>query len=234
MNGTVAPYVYKQLEKRNIEIIIWDRSKVSTDNQKSVSEFMDEIQPDLFLHMATGPVQWLEYIAKAAKNLKVNLVFTSSVSVFSEKGTGPYTPESVPDAQEEYGLYKIECENTVKKHNPDAIILRLGWQIGADEGANHMADFLAKAQKEHGFIEASSRWFPSCSFLEDTAEVIAQAALTYPPGTYLVNSNRNYSFYEIAEFLKKKHHTHWNIRETVSFERDDRMVDPRVEIPELF
>ena len=91
-----------------------------------------------------------------------------------------------------------------------------------------------KAQKEHGFIEASSRWFPSCSFLEDTAAVIAQAALTYPPGTYLVNSNRKYSFFEIAEFLKTKHHAHWNIRETVSFKRDDRMADPRVEMPELF
>lgn len=234
MNGTVAPYVYMELEKRNIEIIIWDRSRVDTDSQKSVSDFIRKVQPDLFFHIATGPVKWLEFIAKATKELGVKLLFTSSVSVFSEKGSGPYDSESVPDAEEDYGSYKIQCEETARAWNPDSIILRLGWQIGSEEGSNHMVDFLAKAQKEHGFIEASSRWFPSCSFLEDTAGVIAQAALTYPPGTYLVNSNRKYSFFEIAEFLKKKHHAHWNIRETDSFERDDRMVDPRVEIPELF
>lgn len=27
MNGTVAPYVFKELKKRNIDVVIWNRKK---------------------------------------------------------------------------------------------------------------------------------------------------------------------------------------------------------------
>lgn len=234
MNGTVAPVLYEELLKHNMDIIIWDRNEVSIDSEKSVYDFIKEVKPDLFFHIATGPVKWLEYIAKATEKLGVTLLFTSSVSVFSEKGTGPYDATSVPNAEEDYGLYKIECERVVRTHNSNSIILRLGWQIGSSTGSNNMFDFLTKAQEENGYIEASSRWYPSCSFLEETVKTVVEAALTYKPGTYLANSNRTYTFYEIVNHLKEKHQAQWTVRETTSFVRDDRMFDDRVKIRELF
>ncbi|HSR04411.1 MAG TPA: sugar nucleotide-binding protein [Proteiniclasticum sp.] len=234
MNGTVAPALYKELLKHDMDVIIWDRNEVSIDSEESVYDFIKEVKPDLFFHIATGPVKWLEYITKSTKKLGVKLLFTSSVSVFSEKGTGPYDTSSVPNAEEDYGLYKIEGENIVRTYNPNSVIVRLGWQIGSSTGSNNMFDFLAKAQEENGYIEASSKWYPSCSFLEVTAKTVVEAALTYEPGTYLANSNRKFSFYDIVNQLKEKHQTKWVVRETTSFVRDDRMFDDRVNIEQLF
>lgn len=164
----------------------------------------------------------------------MKLLFTSTVSVFSEKGTGPYDTTSIPNAEEDYGVYKIQCENTVRANYPDAVIIRLGWQIGDRSGSNNMFDFITKQQALNGFIEASSKWFPSCSFLEDSAETIVTLALSQSSGTYLANSNKKYSFFEIVNYLKEKHQSDWIIRESTSFERDDRMTDERVLIKELF
>ena len=233
MNGTVAPYIYNELKRRDIEVYIWDRRKNSIDSEEAVFEYISSLQPDLFFHIATGPVEWVEYIAKATKELKIKLIYTSSVSVFSENGSGPYTATSIPDAEDDYGRYKIEGENAVRSGNPHAIIARLGWQIGSSAGSNNMMDFLFKAQKENGFIEASSKWYPSCSFLEDTAEALVDAALDLPSGTYLLNSNTNYSFLEIVEHLRNLHGMQWDIRETTTFFRDDRMYDNRAEIRKL-
>ena len=97
-----------------------------------------------------------------------------------------------------------------------------------------MFDFLAKQHSQNGYIEASSRWFPSCSFLKDTAETIVNTALVQPSGTYLANSNKQHSFYDIVNHLKQMYHMDWIVRESTSFTRDDRMTDERVVIKELF
>ncbi len=233
ISGTVAPFLYNELKRRDIEVEIWDREKNSIDSKESVFEYIRHVQPDLFFHMATGPVDWAGYIAEATKDLKIRLIFTSSVSVFSEDGTGPYTVESIPDAEDDYGRYKIECENAVRSADPHAIIARLGWQIGSSAGSNNMMDFLIKAQKEKGFIEASSKWYPSCSFLEDTAVALADMALNLPSGTYLLNANTKYSFLEIVEHLRNLHGMQWDIREITTFIRDDRMFDDRATIRKL-
>lgn len=230
MNGTVAPYIYEELIRRGIEVIIWDRNRNSMHTEEAVYEYIDAVQPDLFFHIATGPVEWVKHIANAAEDLNIKLIYTSSVSVFSDKGTGPYTRESIPNADDDYGRYKIEGEEAVQTYNPTAVIARLGWQIGSSEGSNNMLDFLHKAEKENGFIEASSKWYPSCSFLEDTAIALVDIALHNEKGIYLLNSNTKYSFFEIVQHLKKKHHTKWEIRDNSSFVRDDRMYDERVKI----
>ncbi|OJF93606.1 sugar nucleotide-binding protein [Alkalibacterium sp. 20] len=234
MNGTVAPFIYEELKKQNIDVMIWNREEVGIDSEDVVFNFIKETQPDLFFHIATGPVEWVEYIAKATNELDVKLLFTSTVSVFSEKGTGPYDIQSVPNSEEDYGRYKIAAENSVREHNPNAVITRLGWQIGSRTGSNDMFDFLVKEQEKNGFIEASSKWYPSCSFLGETAKTIVNVALEYKPDTYLVNSNKNYSFYDIVNHLKEIHQTDWEIHKITSFVRDDRMYDDRIRIKDLF
>lgn len=234
MNGTVAPYVAKELKKANLEVIVWDRNKVDTSSEESVGRFIKEVQPDLFFHIATGPIEWVEYIAKATKELGIKLIFTSTVSVYSEKGSGPYDSLSVPNAEDDYGSYKIQCENTIRAYHPEAIIIRLGWQIGDRIDSNNMFAFLSKQQAQNGFIEASTKWFPSCSFLQDTAETIVNIALNQSSGTYLANSNIKYNFFEIVSYLNNQYKCNWIVQETTTLVRDDRMIDERISIKELF
>ncbi|MBS3990566.1 MAG: sugar nucleotide-binding protein [Erysipelothrix sp.] len=234
MNGTVAPYIYEELISKNIEVVIWDRSKTDITSQESVHQFIQEHQPDLFFHIATGPLEWVEYIVHSTQKLGIKLLFTSTVSVFSDKGTGPYDISSIPNAEDDYGSYKIQCEKFIEKFHKNAVIVRLGWQIEANARPNNMFHSLSKQQASKGFIEASSRWYPSCSFLTDTAKTVVYCALNFSPGIYMANSNTKYSFFEIVSHLKEKYKTDWIVKETTSLERDDRMIDNRVEIGELF
>jgi len=234
MNGTVAPFIYEELKNNDFEVIVWDRDKIDTSTYEGVYQFIKQHQPELFFHIATGPVEWVEYIARATQQLGIKLLFTSTVSVFSEEGTGPYDMTSVPNSTGEYGSYKIQCENIVNANHKNAVIIRLGWQIDQNARPNNMFDFLSKQQSQKGFIEASSKWYPSCSFLKDTAKTVVYGALNYAPATYMANSNVKYSFYEIVNHLKEKYQTDWIVKESTLFERDDRMFDNRVEINELF
>lgn len=234
MNGTVAPFIYEELISKNIEVVIWDRTKIDISSQESVHQFIQEQQPDIFFHIATGPLEWVEYIVHSTQQLGIKLLFTSTVSVFSDKGTGPYNISSIPNSEDDYGKYKIQCEKTIEKFHKNAVIIRLGWQIEANARPNNMFESLSKKQAAKGYIEASSRWYPSCSFLTDTAKTVVYSALNFSPGIYMANSNQKYSFFEIVNRLKDKYQTDWIIKETTHPERDDRMIDERVAISELF
>jgi dTDP-4-dehydrorhamnose reductase len=234
MNGTVAPFIYEELVSKGFEVISWDRSQHDISSQESVHQFIEKHHPDIFFQIATGPIEWVQYITKSTQQLGIKLLFTSTVSVFSEDSTGPYDISSIPNAESEYGKYKIECENYIMKHHHNAVIVRLGWQIGVEARPNNMFHYLTQQQATQGFIEASSKWFPSCSFLPQSAKVVVHAALNYEPGIYMANSNEQYSFFEIVHHLKDKYKTDWIIKENTSFERDDRMFDDRVEIEPLF
>lgn len=234
MNGTVAPFIYEELLNKGFEVVVWDRKKHDMNSQASVHQFIQEHHPDIFFHIATGPIEWVEYITTSTQQLGIKLLFTSTVSVFSENSTGPYDISSIPNAESEYGRYKMECEKFIVKNHDNAVIVRLGWQIGVDARPNNMFHFLTQKQASKGFIEASSNWFPSCSFLSQSAKVVVHAALNYEPGLYMANSNTQYSFFEIVNRLKEKYHMDWIIKEDTTFVRDDRMVDVRVEIEPLF
>jgi dTDP-4-dehydrorhamnose reductase len=232
MNGTVAPEVAKYFTSMGVDMVTWDRSKIDIHNEQMIIDFLQEEKPDLFLHIATGPVEWAETVAKMSGELNIKFLFTSTVSVFSEKSSGPYTIESLPNAEDDYGKYKRECEARINAVNPNAYITRLGWQIGHTIGSNHMFDFLERSMAEKGYIEASDQWYPSCSYLEDTAETLYDIITHFPSGLYLINSNKKSTFYEIVRALDKGRNR-WQIIPGNSPNRDDRMFDERVKIISL-
>lgn len=230
-HGAVAPYFIKELEARNIEVIIFDRSRVDILNYDEVYNFINESNIDFFFHIATGDLRWISNIVRACASLGKKVIYISTVSVFSEQGTGPYTIDSVPNADTGYGIYKIQGEKIVKEYG-NRLTVRLGWQIGENEGSNNMMDFLIKQHREKGYIGASNIWYPSASFLPDTAKCVVDLALN-EKGLFLVNANKKYTFYEIVNGLNKMYNMNWDVRIDNSFGRDDRMYDDRVNIKEL-
>jgi dTDP-4-dehydrorhamnose reductase len=152
--------------------------------------------------------------------------------VFSNDQRGPYHIDSIPDAKDDYGLYKRESERQVLDYNPNAYIIRLGWQIGLGKGKNQMIDYLYKQMDDHGFISASSLWYPSVSFLTDTAQAIFQITNELSSGLYQVNSNESYTFFEIVTYLKQ-FYPDFIVRENKDFNTDHRMIDYRVKIAKL-
>ena len=90
-----------------------------------------------------------------------------------------------------------------------------------------MFDFLERSMAEKGFIEASEKWYPSCSFLEDTAEALYDIVLHFPSDLYLLNSNKRSTFYDIVRAIDRGNNR-WKVTPGSSPNRDDRMFDERV------
>jgi len=232
MNGTVAPPVADYFAKQGFDIITYDRDRISTENSDEIEDFLQKQKADLFLHFAMGSYQWTSILASLCYKLNISFAFISTVSVFSNQHRGPFTVDDIPDAQDDYGFYKRESERLVKQYNTHAYIIRLGWQIGVGKGKNQMIDYLYKQMEQQGFISASSLWYPSVSFLSDTAKAIYQITQKLPVGLYHVNSNESHTFYEIVTYLKNIY-PEFIVKESKEFNADHRMIDHRVDIRKL-
>jgi dTDP-4-dehydrorhamnose reductase len=232
LNGTVAPEVAKYFRLKKVEVIQYDRNVIPVDNEFEIESFLRLHQPDLFIHFAMGTPEWAGLLAKITKKLKIKFVYISTVSVYSGKSKGPITLSTIPDAEDNYGKYKRISEGSVLENNKDSYILRIGWQIGMKPGTNNMIDYLYKEMDKNGFITASSQWYPSCSFMEDTAIGIFDAVCNHPNGVYLINSNDSYSFHEIVSNLSKIHPI-FKVVEQKDFIQDIRMIDERIHIKKL-
>ncbi|MBC8042032.1 MAG: sugar nucleotide-binding protein [Rhizobacter sp.] len=245
--GTVGSALSKHLSEQGAEVIGWDRSRMRPGDQQAAEKFLREAKPDVLFHLAVASqpagiadeyhivgTVWPEQLAELTRRLDIRFVFTSSVMVFSDDAKGPFTPETSPDAAMGYGAEKRRAEELIRHANADAIIARLGWQIGGNDvtDRNDMASFLERQWKAEGVIRASSKWFPACSFLSDTAAALTQLA-SMPGSSYLLDANRQWSFYDICVALRTARDATWHIEATEDFIYDQRMIDLRIELPSL-
>ncbi len=244
-NGTLGKGLRQYLEARDDVVIPWDRSRVPIDDYAQMEDFVRQTTPDVIFHLAipsqlTGKdnenwlvnYHWTSELAWISRQQKIKFVYSSTVMVYTNDAVGPFTPESTPDAKAGYGYDKLQAEERTFSQNPDAVVARLGWQIGEKAGSNNMIDFFEKQMLEHGEVRASRRWLPACSFIPDTASALA-SLVDKSPTVYLVNSNTRWTFYDIAVALNEKHGNRWNITPINDFIYDQRMRDARVNIPEL-
>jgi dTDP-4-dehydrorhamnose reductase len=244
-HGTVGFALSKHLTVQGHQVVAWDRAVVPIDRYQPMEDFVRQERPDVLFHLAiasrsTGVTnefwlvnyEWTSELAWITRQLGVRFVFTSSVMVFSDNAKGPFTVDSEPDAPQGYGYEKRMAEQRVFYQNPDAVVARLGWQIGETAGSNNMIDFFEKKAVTGEGIAASHKWYPACSFVRDTAGALTWLA-TAKPGLYLIDSNTRWNFHQIASALNEKHGRRWKIITNDDFVFDQRMVDPRVPIPSL-
>ena len=112
---------------------------------------------------------------------------------------------------------------------PRAHVVRIGWQIGDRPGGNQMVDHLDRTHRAHGRIDASTLWFPGCSFLADTADSLA-SILRLPPGLYHLDGNPGLNFFEIAAGLNRRLGEPWTVVPVAGLVQNRRMLDPRVSV----
>lgn len=244
-NGTLGSILLKYLKSLNFEVVPWNREEVSIDSYSEMELFLKKIKPDVLFHLAAlippkdsyneswkVNCEWPSQLAVLSKKLKIQFLFTSSVMVFSDSNYGPFVVDSKPDANHGYGYEKFAAEKYIRKNNQEAVITRLGWQIGESAGSNNMIDYFETQMKENGEINASDLWFPACSFLSETVVVLLDT-LRLGGGTYLIDSNKEWSFYDICKALKIYRNCSWKIKRTSDFKCDQRMIDHRIQIAPL-
>lgn len=227
LNGTVAPVVAKTLQLAGHEIFGWDRSEVPETDLSASARFLGEIRPEKIYHIGMGPPEWAALIAGWCYENNRPFLFTSSVSVFSGNTNRPYTIGDQPDATDDYGRYKYDCELAILAANPDALIVRLGWQIGDRPGTNNMLDFFERSARD-GILELSTNWFPACSFLEDTADALVELESRGAQGLFHLDGNPGLSLYDIGTRLSGIHANRWRVKAIgephyYNLMRDDRV-----------
>jgi dTDP-4-dehydrorhamnose reductase len=232
MNGTVAPVLAEELRRRGDEVVAWDRGAVSPEDRGAIESFIRETKPSALVHCAMGSSQWAEDMSRVCAEEGSTFLYVSSASVYGTQQYGPFTVDDVPQPSDDYGRYKLECEQRVRAANADARIVRIGWQIALRRGGNQMTEYLAQRQAEDGHIAASTEWFPACSFLEDTARALADV-IGLPPGLYLLDGNPGWSFRDIAAALNTVLGTKWDVRSTQEFRWNNRMIDSGARIKRI-
>jgi len=244
MNGTIGRALASRLFNESHHVAALSRDTVE-QTPADIARLLAESRIDVVFHLAiasrpTGRknehelvnVDWPARLAEACAAARVRLVFTSTAMVFSDHARGPFRPDRSPDAREGYGHQKLTAERRVSGANPNAVIVRLGWQIGDAPGGNQMLSYFDQHMREHGVVRASRKWLPACSFLADTAAALIGLAAR-PGGIYHLDSNSGWTFFDIASALNDRAGKPWQIEPDDQFVYDQRLIDPRLNTPPL-
>lgn len=231
MHGTLAPVLMEYCRGQGVDVVSWDRQRVSPEDDRRCLHFLDHCQPNMIFHLANGSPQWCETLGKWSAQANVPLLYTSSVSVFSGRAGQLIRPDTEPDSKEEYGRYKHACEMTLGDY-PSVRIARLGWQIAPWQQGNTMTAHFGHMQRRDGFIRTSRYWIPACSMISDTAATLVDL-IQQPAGTYHVDANPGFSTYALAYLLDQHYHFGWKVIADDAIHYENRMQDDRVSIRSL-
>jgi dTDP-4-dehydrorhamnose reductase len=211
MNGTVAPVLAAELRSRGHEAIAWDRTAVPPADEKAVADCIRRSGAEALVHCGMGDPRWAEHMADCCDHLGVAFLYTGSVSVYGPHQVGPFGVERSPEPTDDYGRYKLQCERRVLAAHARAQVVRLGWQIALRPGGNQMVEHFMRRQAETGQALASTRWFQACSFLDDTARVLAHVLEELPPGLYHLDGNPGWSMHRVVSALNRAMGGTWNV-----------------------
>lgn len=231
MSGTVAPRFAGAARAAGHEVTPWSRAQVSPDDGDASQHLLDELSPEAIVHMAFGAESWAGQLAGHARRDGIPFVFTSTTMVFAARPNGPYTISSPRTATDEYGAYKIRCEDAIWSANPDAMIARLGYQIDPDGRGNNLVAHTDAQQTAGGTVRASRRWIPACAFLDDTATALLSLVADPQSGLHHLDANARtaWSHARILHSLADALGRSWEVVETDEPDHDQRLTDsPRI------
>lgn len=236
LSGTLAPKLAAAARAAGHEVIGWDHRALGPEDADRGAAWLQAQQPQAMAHLALGPVSWAAKLAAHAAGHDLPFVFTSTAMVFHHVPDGPHRAGDARTAQDDYGRYKIACEDAVRAAYPAACIARLGWQIDTDARGNNMLAQLDQRQAREGRIGASRRWRPACSFMADTARALLALIETRAGGVVHLDSNAHegHDFDAIVRALAVRfERPHWQVQAEDDYTHDQRLVGDEVRMPPL-
>lgn len=216
-NGFLGKLIYAELEKEN-HVFGLSRSfgnyKVSLE--KEIPVFNDTFE--IVIHSAgkahsvpkteEDKQQFKNVNLTGTQNLLIGLenfgipkqfVFISSVSVYGQESGKNIDEEYVLEANDPYGLSKIEAEQVIldwcKKHNIICTILRLPLLVGKDAPGN-LGAMLKAIDKGYYFNIDGGKAQKSMVLAKDVAAFIPRVAVV--GGIYNLTDGMHPSFYELS------------------------------------
>jgi dTDP-4-dehydrorhamnose reductase len=222
--GTVGGAVADAAAAAGWAITGWDRSQASPDDPAAIDRMMERTAPDAVLHLAMGAPSWAAQLASRSQAAGIPFVFTSTASVFGPPG--PHRRFDARTAGDDYGRYKIQCEDRVRAASDAAVTVRLGYQIDLVRGGNNMGAHL-REQAQAGTVRASQDWIPATSMLDDTAAVLLALLAEPKPGLHHLDANaeESWTYPQIVRAIARALGVDWPILATHDRADDQRLLD---------
>lgn len=236
LNGTLAPKLAALARQRGHQVLGWDRQHIDPNDAAAAQAWLAEQRPDAIAHLAMGASDWAGLLAAYAAQQHIPMLFTSTAMVFDHEPDGPHQPNDLRTAKDEYGRYKIACEDAIAAANPAASIVRIGWQIDGEAAGNNMLMALDEWQHREGRVAASRAWLPACSFMADTAQALLQLLEAPMPGFIHLDSNalEGHSFDRVAAALREQFGREaWQIEVNEAYRHDQRLGGGGAAVPPL-
>lgn len=231
LNGTLAPHLAQAAWAAGHEVIGWDRAAVDPEDEAASAAWLQAQAPDAVAHLGMGSARLAGWLAARAEHF----VFTSTAMVFDHQPDGPHRVDDPRTAQDDYGRYKIACEDAILAAAPVAAIARIGWQIDPAQPGNNMRMALDDWQRRDGHVAASAAWVPACSFMADTAAALLALLERPQPGVHHLDSNADdaWTFDRLVAALARAFECPWQLRVHHDYAHDQRLVGGPSRLPPL-
>jgi len=226
LQGTLAPRLAEALCAAGHELLAWDRRALDPEDGDAGARWLEAQRLDAIAHLGMGSAAWAGRLADHAAQQRLPMVFTSTAMVFHHEPDGPHAVTDARTAQDDYGRYKIACEDAVLAAHPGASVVRIGWQIDSTRPGNNMLMALDDWQRREGRVAASSAWIPACSFMQDTAAALLQLLQAPRSGALHLDSNaeEGHNFADIVRALQRQFdRPAWQIQEHQDYRHDQRL-----------
>jgi len=236
LSGTLAPHLARAAAAVGWTVFGWPRSEIDPEQADGARAWLATQRPQAIAHLGMGSAAWAGLLAAHAAQQQVPMLFTSTAMVFDHEPDGPHLPHELRTAKDDYGRYKIACEDASAAANPAASIVRIGWQIDADAAGNNMLMALDDWQRREGRVAASRAWIPACSFMADTVQGLLQLLDAPLPGFVHLDSNalEGHSFDRVAAALREHFgREDWHIEVNEAYRHDQRLVGGEPSSPPL-
>ena len=231
LGGTLAPRLAEAARAAGHGVIGWDRAAVDPDDEARSHAWLLAQGVDAIAHLGMGSARWAGWLAARCPNF----VFTSTAMVFDHEPDGPHHPGASRTAKDDYGRYKIDCEDAILSASESAVIARIGWQIDPTQPGNNMLMALDDWQRRDGHVAASRVWTPACSFMLDTAAALLMLIEHPLPGIHHLDSNaaEAWSFAAVATALAAEFGREWRVQPHEDYRHDQRLVGGMFSLPPL-
>lgn len=221
--GTVGAAVLDAAAAHGFEVVPWLREQADPNSPTAVGTMLERTAPDAILHLAMGATDWAAAMARYGARHGVPFVFTSTASVFAPPG--PHRVDGPRGATDDYGRYKIACEDAVRQASGDAAIVRLGYQIDLHRPGNNLGAHL-RQQGADGAVRASAGWIPATSMLPDTVTVLLGLLGDPRPGTHHLDANAQeaWTYPQVVAGVARATGAQWRIEVTNDRADDQRLL----------
>ena len=172
LNGTLAPILAGVLTGRGDEVLGWDRAAVPPDDEAAARRYLDSATPTAVCHLGLGSESWAGLIAQWCGDQGAPFLFTSSAMVFDRSPDGPHRIDDLRTARDDYGRYKIRCEDLIAE-GPGSLMDRVDGHalVALPQGSEPSLGRVRDIRSEQWKVE--------------TVPILPRKGLMRPGGAYL-------------------------------------------------